>query len=74
MATPTYSPEAVAAVEAGIRVYEEMQAEGMFQAFVAKVAERPEWDALIRHDLQVVVLLRLAFDTGVAHEQAQSLA
>ena len=64
MVATKYSPEAIAAAEAGIEAYEGLQADRIFGEFLDKLAETPAWAALIK-DQQVMIVLRHAFEVGM---------
>ena len=69
MAATKYSPEAHAAVQAGIDMYGEMQADRIFAEFLDKLAETPAWAGLVK-DTQVLIVLRYAFEVGARHERS----
>ncbi len=71
MAATKYSPEAIAAVEAGIEAYEGLQADRIFGEFLDKLAETPVWAALVK-DQQVLIVLRYAFEVGMRHERSMA--
>ena len=71
MTKTRYSPEAIAAVGAGIEAYEGLQADRIFAEFLDKLAETPVWAALVK-ETQVLIMLRYAFEVGARHERSMA--